>query len=212
MTGTGSSATWLDTRRHRGRTRRRRRRLVQHQAGTTVAQPATPGTLDADAVTARWCAGRGPDRYDPGLSLVVTRWEVSSRVRDACANSATASVRSRLPSVVGELVTTRWDGPTVDDPRSAGTRVMSASRRSSRIPSRRTSTDARMTTGETPRSPRWLVAELLQLWAVLGQPGRRALRRRQILLIEAHALPRCRGRPETQCQQAGHSQVFVLRR
>ena len=36
-----------------------------------------------------------------------------------------------------------------------------------------------MITGVTPWSPRWLVAELLQLWAVLVQPGRRALRRRQ---------------------------------
>src|SRR5512132_2164730 len=80
---------------------------------------------------------------------------------------------------------------------------MSASRRSSRIPSRRPSTDARIITGETPCVPRWLVAEPLQPSAVFVQPSRRALRRRQILLIDAHALPRRRGRPETQCQQAG---------
>jgi hypothetical protein len=143
--------------------------------------------------TASRCAGRGLDRYDPGRFLAVTRQGVSSRVRDACANSSTASVRPPVPSVVAELVTTRGDGPTVEDePRSAGTREMSASRRSSRIPSRRPSTDARIITGVTPWSPRWLVAELLQLWAVLVQPGRCALRRRRILLIDAHALPRCR--------------------
>jgi hypothetical protein len=90
-------------------------------------------------------------------------------------------------------VTTRGDGPTVEDePRSAGKREMSASRRSSRIPSRRPSTDARIITGETPCLPRWLVAEPLQPSAVLVQPSRRALRRRRILLIDAHALPRCR--------------------
>jgi hypothetical protein len=142
--------------------------------GATREHPTNSGRTSISPDTSR----SDPDRYDPGL-LDVTLWEVSSRVRDACPNSSRASVRSRLPSVAGELVTTRWDGPTVDDPRSAGTRVMSASRRSSRIPSRRTSTDALMTTGETPCSPLWLVAELLQLWAVLGQSGRRALRRRQ---------------------------------
>src|SRR4029453_2034890 len=143
-------------------------------------------------------AGRGPDRYDPGLFLAMTRGGVASRVRDACANSSTASVRPPVPSVVAELVARRGDGPTVEDePRSAGKREMSASRRSSRIPSRRPSTDARIITGETPCSPRWLVAEPLQPSTVLVQPSRRALRRRRILLIDAHALPRCRGGPET---------------
>jgi hypothetical protein len=61
----------------------------------------------------------------------------------------------------------------------AGTSEISASRRSSRIPSRRASTEALIITGDTPYLPRSLVAELLQLWAVLVQPGRRALRRRQ---------------------------------
>jgi len=113
-------------------------------------------------------------------------------------------VRPPVPSVVAELVATRWDGSTVEyEPRSAGKREMSASRRSSRIPSRRPSTDARITTGATPCIPRWLVAEPLQPSAVFVEPSRRALRRRQILLIDAHALPRRRGRLETQCQQAG---------
>jgi hypothetical protein len=112
--------------------------------------------------------------------LAVTRWDVSSRVRDACANRSRASVRSRLPSVVAELVTTRGNGPTVEDgSRSAGTSEMSASKRSSRIPSRRPSTDALMITADTPCLPPWLVAEPLELLAVLVQPGRRALRRRQ---------------------------------
>jgi hypothetical protein len=166
--------------------------------------------------TASRCAGRGLDRYDPGRFLAVTRQDVSSRVRDACANSSTASVRPPVPSVVAELVTTREDGPTVEDePRSAGKREMSASRRSSRIPSRRPSTDARIITGETPCLPRWLVAEPLQPSAALVQPSRRALRRHQILLIDAHVLP---------CLAAGNdprhrntsgplqSQAFVLRR
>ena len=78
-----------------------------------------------------------------------------------------------------------------DEPRSAGKREMSASRRSNRIPSRRPSTDARITTGETLCLPRWLVAELLQLSAVLVPPPRRTLPRPQILLIDAHALPPC---------------------
>jgi hypothetical protein len=156
--------------------------------------------------TASRCAGQGPDRYDPSRFLAVTRWDVSSRVRDACANSATASVRPPVPSGVAELVTTRGDGPTVEDePRSAGTSVMSASRRSSRIPSRRPSTDARIITGATPYLPGWLVAEPLQPSAVLVQPSRRALRRRQIiLLIDAHApasLPRTTR--DTERQQAG---------
>jgi hypothetical protein len=109
-------------------------------------------------------------------------------------------------------VTTRVDGPTADDePRSAGTSVMSASRRSSRIPSRRPSTDALMTTGETPYLPRWLITELLQRSAVLVQPDRRALRRRQILLI---ALVRLAAGelPDTERQQAARSHVLVLRR
>jgi hypothetical protein len=38
-----------------------------------------------------------------------------------------------------------------------------------------------------------VIAELVQLSAVLVQPDRRA-RRRQLLLINAHALPCCRGR------------------
>jgi hypothetical protein len=70
--------------------------------------------------------------------------------------------------------------------------VMWASARSSRIPSRRAISDALMTTGVTPCPPRWLVAALGQLAAVL-QPLRGAVRRR-ILLMDAHALPCCRGR------------------
>jgi hypothetical protein len=163
--------------------------------------------------SARPGAGRGLDRYDPGRFLAVTRQGVSSRVRDACANSFTASVRPPVPSVVADPVTIRGDGPAVEDePRSAGNREMSASRRSSRIPSSRPSTDARIITGETPCLPRWLVAEPLQPSAVLVQPSRRALRPGQILLIDAHALPRCRhDSRHTECQQAG-PQAFVLRR
>jgi hypothetical protein len=123
-----------------------------------------------------------PTALGPGRCpfLAVTRWDVSSGVRDACANSSRASVRSRLPSMAADPVTTRGNGPTVEDgARSAGTSEISASRRSSRTPSRRASTDALIITGDTPYLPRWLVAELLQLSAVLVQPGRRALRRRQ---------------------------------
>ena len=123
-----------------------------------------------------------PTALGPGRCpfLAVTRWDVSSRVRDACANSSRASVRSRLPSMAADPVTTRGNGPTVEDgARSAGTSEISASRRSSRIPSRRASTDALIITEDTPYLPRSLVAELLQLSAVLVQPGRRALRRRQ---------------------------------
>lgn len=75
-----------------------------------------------------------------------------------------------------------------DEPRSAGNREMSASRRNSRIPNRRPSTDARIITGETPCSPRWLVAEPLQPSAALVQPSRRALRRRILLIALAPGL------------------------
>jgi hypothetical protein len=153
----------------------------------------------------------GPDRYEPGVILAVTGRGVSWRVRDACANSSTASVRSPVPSVDAGLVTTRVDGPTVGDkPRSAGTRVMSASTRSSRIPSRRAITDAVMTTGVTPCLPCWLVAALGQLAAVL-QPLRGAVRRR-ILLMDAHACLAAEDVPDTEGQQAGQSHAFVLRR
>jgi hypothetical protein len=110
-------------------------------------------------------------------------------------------------------VTTRVDGPTVEDePRSAGTRVMSASRRSSRIPSRRPSTDALMTTGATPCLPCWLIAELLQLSAVLVQPDRRTLRPGQILLIALASGLVAEELSDTERQQAGQSHVFVFRR
>jgi hypothetical protein len=58
--------------------RTRARRLTStarscRQRGRQLAAPPTFRQLDADAVTASWCAGRGPERYDPGLSLAVTR-------------------------------------------------------------------------------------------------------------------------------------------
>ena len=43
------------------------------QRAGSLRRPPTFRQLDADAVTASWCAGRGPERYDPGLSLAVTR-------------------------------------------------------------------------------------------------------------------------------------------
>src|SRR4029450_9909603 len=97
-------------------------------------------------------------------------------------------------------------------PAPAGTSEISASRRSSRTPSRRASTDALIITGDTPYLPRWLVAELLQLSAVLVQPGRRALRRRQELLITLTPCLAADDVPDTEYEQAAQSQVFVLRR
>jgi hypothetical protein len=41
--------------------------------GRQLAAAADVSPLDADAATASWCAGRGPERYDPGLSLAATR-------------------------------------------------------------------------------------------------------------------------------------------
>jgi hypothetical protein len=63
----------------------------------------------------------------------------------SCIGEISAPVHGRRP------VTTRGNGPTVEDgARSAGTSEISASRRSSRIPSRRASTDALIITGDTP--------------------------------------------------------------
>ena len=45
---------------------------VRAGGGRQLAAAATFRQLDADAVTASWCAGRGPERYDPGLSLAAT--------------------------------------------------------------------------------------------------------------------------------------------
>ena len=105
------------------------------------------------------------------------------------------------------------DRPTVgDEPRSAGNREMSASRRSSRIPSRRPSTDALMTTGATPYLPGWLSAALLQLSTALVQPDRRALRPGQILLIALASGLAAEELPDTERQQTGQSHVFVFRR
>jgi hypothetical protein len=124
-------------------------------------------------------------------------------VRDACANSCTASVRPPVPPGVAELVTTRVDGPMVqDEPRSAGTSEMSASRRSSRIPSRRPSTDALITTGETPWLPRWLVAELRRLSAALVQ----------ILLMTLTPGLAAEELPDTERWQAAQAHAFVFRR
>ena len=81
-----------------------------------------------------------------------------------------------------------------DGPRSARTNEMSASRRSSRIPNRRATTDALIITGDTPYLPRWLVGELLQLLAVLVQPGRARASPPPVAAHNAHALPYCRGR------------------
>jgi hypothetical protein len=187
---------------------------------TEIASPAPWGTLGSmlgvglttrsarrildEGVDIAYTSRSGQDRYDPGLVLAVTRWDVSSRVRDACANSATASVRPPVPSVLADPVTTRGDRPTVEDePRSAGNREMSASRRSSRIPNRRPSTDARIITGATPGSPRRLIAEPLQPSAVLVQPSRRALRPGQILLIALAPGLTAEELPDTERQQAG---------
>jgi hypothetical protein len=69
-----------------------------------------------------------------------------------------------------------------------------------------------MTTGETPCLPYWLIAELLQLSAVLVQPDRRALRPGQILLIALASGLAAEELPDTERQQAGQSHVLVLRR
>jgi hypothetical protein len=69
-----------------------------------------------------------------------------------------------------------------------------------------------MTTGETPCVPCWLIAELLQLSAVLVQPDRRVLRSGQILLIALASGLVAEELSDTEHQQAGQSHVFVLRR
>jgi hypothetical protein len=69
-----------------------------------------------------------------------------------------------------------------------------------------------MTTGATPCVPRWLIAEPLQLSAVLVQPDRRALRPGQILLIALASGLAAEDVPDTERQQAAQSQAFVFRR
>jgi hypothetical protein len=69
-----------------------------------------------------------------------------------------------------------------------------------------------MTTGATPCVPRWLIAEPLQLSAVLVQPDRRALRPGQILLIALASGLVAEELSDTERQQAGQSHVFVFRR
>ena len=188
-------------------------RRQDHRGMRTVERPGSARRILDEDVDIAYTSRSGQDRYNPGLFLAMTSWDVSSRVRDACANSSTASVRPLVPPGVADPVTTRGDGPTVEDePRSAGNREMSASRRSSRIPSRRPSTDARMTTGATPCLPRWLIAEPLQPSAVLDQPGRRAFRPGQILLIALASGLAAEELPDTERQQTGQSHVFVFRR
>ena len=125
----------------------------------------------------------------------------------SCVGETSAPVRGRGPR------DDTGDRPTVEDePRSAGNSRDVGLQAQQSHPQQ----TAKHRRPDHHRSdavlPRWLIAEPLQPSAVLVQPGRRALRPGQILLMVLASGPTAEDVPDTERQQAAQSQAFVLRR